>query len=238
MKIVTRAEWGFRGWSSAPPSVKLGERRGVALHYNGGTPVTLVGAAVPRSIDASHRARGWYGIGYNYVIDQGGAIFEGRGSTLMGSHAATDTKSWNRSHFGIQIAVGGDQKPTPAAYRSALWLIAYLRGITGWKLPVVGHRDLMATLCPGVHIEQWIRGGLPVPGEEDEMQLSDQITLGASGQRVLGKKTVSVEDALDWTLANVVQQGRNLGALDKKVEGLASKLDEILAAVKDAQQST
>jgi len=105
-------------------------------------------------------SKGWGDIGYNYIIDQQGNIYEGRygGEMVVGAHAG-------RGNFGsIGIAVLGnyqDDDPPEAVVTSLTALIkekAALYNIDtegaslfrGENYPnVMGHRDIMATSCPG-----------------------------------------------------------------------------------------
>jgi peptidoglycan hydrolase-like amidase len=104
--------------------------------------------------------RGWGDIGYNYIIDPLGNIYEGRygGDKVIGAHAAC----FNNSSMGIAI-IGNyqdDDVPEPAlqALISLLAVKSKAYGIDpdgssvfrGKKLPnIIGHRDVRATACPG-----------------------------------------------------------------------------------------
>lgn len=105
-------------------------------------------------------AKGWGDIGYNYIIDQQGNIYEGRygGEMVSGAHAG-------RGNFGsIGIAILGnyqDEDPPEAVVTALTALIkekAELYNIDtegaslfrGENYPnVMGHRDIMSTSCPG-----------------------------------------------------------------------------------------
>lgn len=104
--------------------------------------------------------RGWGDIGYNYIIDQQGNIYEGRagGDGVVGAHAG-------RGNIGsIGIAVLGNYQdgevPEPVIHS----LVALIRAKTqqynidpmgtsmfrGENLQnIMGHRDIMSTSCPG-----------------------------------------------------------------------------------------
>ena len=61
----------------------------------------LIGAA---DIDAWHKARGWEGIGYHFVIRQTGVIEHGRDLSVMGAHC----KGHNKDTIGVCIIGNGD----------------------------------------------------------------------------------------------------------------------------------
>ncbi|MGW3511169.1 FG-GAP-like repeat-containing protein, partial [Streptomyces sp. NPDC000994] len=106
--IITRAQWGAKPWdnnpkSSGPATVALSQRTEFFVHYDGATPIVRTGAAIPRAIEAQHLAQGWAGIGYSFVVDQAGNIYEGRGWDRQGAHCP----GHNVSGLSVQIAVGG-----------------------------------------------------------------------------------------------------------------------------------
>lgn len=89
---------------------------------------------------------GWPGIGYTFVIDQAGTIYQVNDlDDLCFNVAQQNTKS-----LGICL-IGDYQKNTPPDIQvSALkWLISTVRNVLDNALPVVGHRDRVNTTCPG-----------------------------------------------------------------------------------------
>lgn len=117
--------------------------------------------AMVRAIYYYHAiSRGWGDIGYNYIIDPLGNIYEGRfgGDKVIGAHA----QCYNHGSMGI--AVIGDYQdedvPEPAM-QALIWLIGKKAKeqkidpegssiFRGKKLfNVIGHRDVGATACPG-----------------------------------------------------------------------------------------
>lgn len=112
-------------------------------------------------------AKGWGDIGYNYIIDQNGNIYEGRygGEGVVGAHAGPG----NRGSIGIAILGNYNDDKMPAKVQKSLEsLIAektklhgidplgesYFRGV---KLPnIIGHNSVMATSCPGENIIKYL----------------------------------------------------------------------------------
>jgi len=107
--------------------------------------------------------RGWGDIGYNYLIDPNGNIYEGRygGEGVVGAHAGKA----NTGSIGIAIMGDYENNDVPeAAINSLAKLIAEKSAIHGIDpagysefrgklLPnVIGHRDVMATTCPGKYL--------------------------------------------------------------------------------------
>lgn len=117
--------------------------------------------AIVRAIYYYHTvSRGWGDIGYNYLIDPLGNIYEGRagGDKVIGAH----TLCFNHGVLGIAV-IGNyqtEEVPEPAM-QALIWLIGTkgkqygidpqgASDFRGKNLPnVFGHRDVRATTCPG-----------------------------------------------------------------------------------------
>lgn len=109
----------------------------------------------------SHLSQGWSGIGYHYVVRKDGSVEFGRPEWAIGAHA--EGENWK----SIGICVCGNfesAEPTKEQIESLSYLIGWLcekYDLIPNSIHVVGHRDLMATACPGKNlykILQTIRG--------------------------------------------------------------------------------
>ena len=101
-----------------------------------------------------HKARGWDGVGYDFVVGNGTDTADGEIETTFrwreqrdGAHA----KGWNDLAIGICL-VGNFEvtDPTPAQKASLVRLVRHLR--RRFEVPpqrVVGHGALGDTACPG-----------------------------------------------------------------------------------------
>lgn len=100
----------------------------------------------PESIARWHvEGNGWPGIGYTFVIDKEGTPYQCHDlDTLCFNVAKQNTKT-----LGICL-IGKYDKDTPPAPQvdTLRWLIALLKNVLTAEL-VVGHRDRVATTCPG-----------------------------------------------------------------------------------------
>lgn len=130
----------------------------VVIHHTGNPTDDDLSA---EEIHNSHKAQGWAGIGYHYVVRKDGAIERGRPEKTIGAHA------YGNNWYTIGIHVCGNFElatPTAKQIEAAAMLLAnvcdrYHLTIDGAH--VVGHRDLDATACPGTNlysILQTIRG--------------------------------------------------------------------------------
>jgi hypothetical protein len=112
-------------------------------------------------------AKGWGDIGYNYIIDQNGNIYEGRfgGEGVVGAHAGPG----NKGSIGIAILGNYNDQELNKNVLTALELLisekTKLHGIDpmgesyfrGQKLPnIIGHNSVMATSCPGSNIIKYL----------------------------------------------------------------------------------
>ncbi|ATE85206.1 endolysin [Streptomyces phage Esperer] len=162
VNIISRAEWGAKPWNGTPNSVSLSKRTEFFVHYDGGHPVGRTGYDVPRAIERVHLNQGWSGVGYNFVVDQAGNIYEGRGWGLQGAHCPNH----NVSGIGVQIAIGGDQEPSDKALAACRALYDEACRKTGRTLAKKGHKDGFATACPGPKLYAWVKAGMPAPKVE------------------------------------------------------------------------
>lgn len=112
-------------------------------------------------LNASHQGQGWTCIGYHYVIRKDGTIEIGRPHWTVGAHAYGE----NSHTIGIHVCGNFEgAEPTSEQVESVSLLIAKLCKDYGLPVDVdhvVGHRDLMATACPGQNLYdklQTIRG--------------------------------------------------------------------------------
>ncbi|MGP4010184.1 peptidoglycan recognition protein family protein [Streptomyces sp. 4N124] len=151
LQIISRAQWGAR-----PPvseaKVPLSQRTGFTVHYSAGPT-----SQTPRAIQNYHMdSNGWWDIGYNFLVDVHGRIFEGRGWANEGAHA----KGYNTTHFGVCF-IGRDGDATTAAKNAIRSLYHAAREKTGKALAATYHGALNSTQCPGAALRAWVQSGLP-----------------------------------------------------------------------------
>lgn len=136
------------------------------VHHTAGTN-SYSAADVPailRGIQSFHRqGRGWCDVGYNFLVDKFGRVFEGRrggiDQLVVGVHAS----GFNTGTVGVSV-LGEYTKvaPTAATISAISHLIgwkSYLHGLdpTGASPKngtvyrhVIGHKEVAATACPGL----------------------------------------------------------------------------------------
>lgn len=93
-----------------------------------------------------HKENGWAGVGYHFFVRKNGEIHRGRPINTVGAHA----QGYNSNSIGICFEGNFEkEKMTKAQEEAGKWLVAYVKQLYPTINRVVGHRDLMATACPG-----------------------------------------------------------------------------------------
>ena len=121
----------------------------VVIHHTGNPSDDDLSAA---EIDVSHKARGWARIGYHYVVRKDGTVEQGRPHWTVGAHAYMQNSHTIGIHVCGNFEIG---EPTDAQIESLAMLLANLctdYGLTIDRDSIVGHRELMATACPGKNL--------------------------------------------------------------------------------------
>ena len=174
--IVSRADWFadekiVRAKPIYAPTLKL-----AIVHHTASTNsyTPAQSAAIVRGIETYHvEANGWNDIGYNFLVDRYGTIYEGRGGgvdeNVIGAHAL----GFNAGTVGISL-IGDFQNatPTPAMQEALVRLLAwrldvahidplskvvytsggnakFKAGTVVTLRAISGHRDTGPSECPG-----------------------------------------------------------------------------------------
>ncbi|MFI9763150.1 peptidoglycan-binding protein [Streptomyces sp. NPDC051963] len=181
LRIISRAGWGAR-----PPrdvaKVPASERAGFVVHYSAGPPTQTVRAIQNYHMDSN----GWWDIGYNFLVDQGGRIYEGRGWDNEGAH----TRGYNRSHIAVCF-IGRDGDATVAAKRAIRSLYEKTNSVVGRTLSTTYHSALDSTQCPGNDLRSWVGQGMPTDGLSDVVGGGDG-TPGDSSVRAVAAQQQAV----------------------------------------------
>ena len=165
--IISRTEWGARSpthdYSPHPYYIKL------TLHHAAGFSADNIdeGKEQLRAIQDLHQfVRGWSDIGYHFVVDKVGNIYQGRPETVIGAHVLDN----NTGNIGVCV-LGCYHPPelycgdwlTDATTNSLVALYAWISGEYNYDPNVLrGHRDYPYnnTSCPGNNVYEklsWFR---------------------------------------------------------------------------------
>jgi hypothetical protein len=98
-----------------------------------------------------------YSYMYNAHVGLDGKTWEGRGVEFRNAAngAATNPTTWS-----IVFGVNGQNQASPEQIAGARRLVNGLRSLLGRDIPIVPHRDIVATQCPGEGITAQIRSGV------------------------------------------------------------------------------
>ncbi|TXL57314.1 N-acetylmuramoyl-L-alanine amidase [Aeromicrobium terrae] len=178
--IRTRSSWGARPHTYCDKPQTGGTTKGVIVHHTAGSNSYSASqsASIVRAIQAYHmNGRDWCDIGYNFLVDKYGQIFEGRFGgvdlTVRGAHAGN--KSVNTDTMGVSM-MGTFTSTMPSSDMQAAMV-----KLIGWRLGtflqsrtgtfssggktykrISGHRNVVSTACPGTKAYGWLSasGGL------------------------------------------------------------------------------
>lgn len=134
----------------------------VVIHCSATRPSQDIGRA---EINEWHKARGWAGIGYHYVIRRNGLVENGRPVAQAGAHV----EGHNATTIGVVLVGGLDEQGKPAPLYDARQLAA-LQGLLvrlkgefpqAFEKDTQGHRDFpgVAKACPSFDVRRWIATG-------------------------------------------------------------------------------
>ena len=174
--LISRAAWGANeAIRRAAPSYARTLQFAVVHHTAGTNSYTASqSAAIVRGIEVYHvKGNGWNDIGYNFLVDKYGQVFEGRyggvDKNVVGAHA----EGFNTGSVGVAL-IGTYQSAAPTAAEKTA-----LANLLAWRLDVAhvdplssltfssggnarfpvgtpvflravsGHRDTGFTTCPG-----------------------------------------------------------------------------------------
>ena len=163
-KIYRRAEWGASPGNPSKLNLVGGRWERITVHHSDEVGALVFdgtfkqSATAVRSIQRQHlQGNRWGDIGYHYLIDARGRIFEGRPISWQGAHAGDSLQ--NRRNIGICL-LGNFNKhnPTRESERALRGLLEDLRGIHDIpRKKVFVHSEFTNTECPGRHLTEWVR---------------------------------------------------------------------------------
>ncbi len=230
-RIIRRSEWGADESLRAEDGPHYDETvRFAVVHHTAGTNdySASESARIVRGIYEYHtRARGWDDIGYNFLVDKYGQVFEGRfggvDAAVQGAHAA----GFNSGSVGIAVLGDYRDRALGQTARTALEeLLAWKftvhhtspTGTTtevaggGSRFPegdtvqvrrIIGHRDVGYTTCPGSIRDIISNGSLATSVRNRMGQQIHTDAPDAPWASVIGdptELTAFTTSSADWTL--------------------------------------
>lgn len=167
IQVVRRARWKAR--ATRPNVSKMGNIRAITIHHTGEptSPAlssdTMVVAYMQKLQRYHQSVKRWADIGYHYLIDSRGIIWEGRAIRHQGAHAGNP--ALNKGNVGIALIGNFDRdKPTRVQVDAMQNLVTEL--CKAHEVPssrVFTHQEckeaagLGMTDCPGQNLEGWVK---------------------------------------------------------------------------------
>jgi flagellar hook assembly protein FlgD len=174
--VITRAQWGADESIVRAPPYYADRVRFAVVHHTAGTNsyTASQSAAIVRGIQRYHvLANGWNDIGYNFLVDKYGQVFEGRGGGIGKNVVGAHAEGFNTGSTGVSVLGTYSSSRISSAARSALvkllawrldvahveatsslkWVSGgnpeYPKGTVVSLKAIAGHRDTGPTTCPG-----------------------------------------------------------------------------------------
>lgn len=155
MDFISRTEWHARPPKRSFSRLRSSRVVGIVVHHSG-VVNPPDGVAAVRAYERYHMdTRGWNAIAYNWLVDERGVIYEGRGPGIVSGA----TKHYNFKTESICYTGYGGKKPPEVALISITEVIEDIQGRYGGSLWLKGHQDLAATSCPGSELYAWLKNG-------------------------------------------------------------------------------
>jgi hypothetical protein len=211
------------------------ELRFALVHHTAGSNryTRAQSAAIVRAIQLYHvRGNGWNDVGYNFLVDKYGQVFEGRGGgverNVIGAHA----EGFNTGSVGVALLGNYSGTAVSAAAQDAIarllawrldlahvdplsslsWLSAgnarFARGAPVFLRAISGHRDTGFTSCPGGVLYARIPRIARAAAAVGLPKLYTPAARGTLGRTV--RFTARLTGTLPWTVAVYDPQGAPL----------------------------
>ena len=235
--VLTRLAWGANeSIRRATPLYASSVQVAIVHHTAGSNSYTRAqSAAIVRGIEVYHvKGNGWNDIGYNFLVDRYGQVFEGRyggvDKNVIGAHA----EGFNTGSAGVAVlGTYASAAPTAAARAALVKLLAWRLDVAhvdplsrvpfsssgnprfGRGRPVTlravsGHRDTGFTSCPGSALYAQLGAIARQVAVEGAPKLYAPSVLGAPGGQVRFRARLS--QTLPWTVAVTDSLGQVVGS--------------------------
>lgn len=212
--IIRRSQWGADESLTCSETSSTDSVSAAVVHHTAGSNAYRTRAEAMRQIRGDYayhtKTRGWCDIGYNFIVDKWGNIYEGRRGSIDSSRIGAHAAGFNKLTVGVTM-LGNYSSITPsfATQRSVANVIAwklsssgrapgstvnYIAGAgspryrqgTQVTLPrIIGHRNVGYTTCPGnggYRTLSWIRQrASAVAGGADFVRAAFRDTIGREG---------------------------------------------------------
>ncbi len=168
-EIIPRSRWHAAPLRRQNDPQAMGRIWRVTVHHTAdvkAVPSDMEGVATRiRAYQSGHQTdpkKRWADIGYHFLIDPAGRIWEGRDLAIQGAHAGSPEA--NTGNIGVALMGNFERQDPPAVQKQALktllqWILAR------WSIPtnrIYAHseirrlHDIGATTCPGPRVLRYL----------------------------------------------------------------------------------
>ena len=162
--VVRRSEWGARAAIPSQMTPSRNKYTRITVHHSADALTPRLdgskasAASALRRLQKVHMTKDdpYADIGYHFLIDPQGRVFEGRELKWQGAHAF---RSNNKGNIGVCLLGNFEShKPTPQAMKALERTVSDMRKRYGIpRTQLYGHQDFRNTKCPGEHLMSWVR---------------------------------------------------------------------------------
>lgn len=156
--VMSRSNWTRSGIARPTEINPMNGIRRITVHHDAIVSTDLRSSSdVARRIESirrSHVQRGWADIGYHYVVDPQGRVWEARSLTKQGAHVEDN----NENNMGVVVLGNFDVHPPSMAATTAVERFV-AQQMQRYNVPlnrVYTHRELKSTACPGSRLQRFM----------------------------------------------------------------------------------
>ena len=209
--ILARAQWRARKPVSSRLDPAKGTYNRITIHHTAEVPGTRFDGSLSDSIDVMRTVqrvhmdnRNYGDIGYHFLVDSQGRIFEGRSLRYQGAHAGGAN---NRRNLGICLIGNFEHRsPSAKAMNTLDDLLRTLRRKHGIaRSAIVGHGELKATECPGPSLARWTRNYRTQGPRMAQLGAPSATTRVASSKNTAARRSPVAARNSSWSRGSVVK---------------------------------
>ena len=235
--IITRAQWrANERIRRKDPRIADGVHLAIVHHTAGSNNYSRSqSAAIVRSIETYHvLGNGWDDIGYNFLVDKYGQVFEGRWGGIEKAVVGAHAMGFNLGSVGVALIGTYNGVGMTAAERASLvkllaWRLdvahvdplstttrvstgnpRYAKGTSVQLRAVSGHRDAYPTSCPGSTVYAQLPAVARQVAATGLPKIYSPIVFGAIGGSV--RFTARLSTSLPWTVTVTDSLGHVVGS--------------------------
>jgi hypothetical protein len=155
--VLPRTQWA--GGSPVPSLMNpMLPVRYITVHHDGMDPFHATDARSTtmrlEKIRMAHRGKGWGDIGYHYIVDRDGRVWQGRPLNWQGAHV----KDHNEGNIGV-VALGNFDRQAPSSAQIAALNRQLSTLMRQYRVPISSvktHQEWAPTACPGTNLQRYM----------------------------------------------------------------------------------